>query len=119
MNFIKKIILILFVLLSPIPTLADNSDNYANKSYIISPKHIEKDFIKNDKNNFNFNIVTPKTGSLIQPRKNNTFGSINQHIINFVNEKDFYFISSEENFLDKNSKNNISLLLFQIQPNAP
>ena len=121
MNFIKKLILILIIFLFPLSAFADSSidNDFSNKPAISTYKHFEKDLIKNDYNNLQINLLKTSESSISPYRRNFSSGILNKNLI-FNQEKNYNFNDIYSGlFLDNKSKTLISLLLFQIQPNAP
>ena len=122
MNFIKKIILILFVLVCPLSVFADNStsNDFKNNYSFSSVKNIEKDYIKNDFRQIYLNLAQNSRNSFHKSSKNNLQGSRSEFalISNLNNELNNKYINFEK-FKDNSSYDLISFLKFQIQPNAP
>ena len=122
MNFIKKIILILFILVCPLSAFADNltSEDFKNNCYISAVKNPEKDYIKNDFRQIYLNLAQNSRNSFHKSSKNNLQGSRNEFalISNLNNELNNKYVDFEE-FKDNSSYDLISFLKFQIQPNAP
>ena len=121
MNFIKKIILTLFIFLCPIGAFGydvQNNDLF-HQITITAPKHFEKDFIKSDTQLSDIAIIQNNFSSFRKAQRSCFNGLGNRYCASLAKSNfDFKNIVLEE-FLDKKSKTVISFLLFQIQPNAP
>ena len=121
MNFIKKLILFLIILLSPLSVFACDvqNDGYTDKAVILSSNNFEKHYLKDNFNNPCINLIKTSKSSINSLRNRGVSGCADK-ITPLSKEKDYNlsdFYSAL--FLDNQSKTRISLLLFQIQPNAP
>lgn len=120
-NLLKKILLILFIFLCPLGAQASDVQDKAfiNNAQIISPKHNEKDYIKNDAPP-SFCLLRHNESTLHQQRRINSFGSNDENcILNFNQNIQNYIEIYSDNFLNTKPNTVICLLLNQIEPNAP
>lgn len=121
MNYIRILLLIFILFLSPYSIGADFREDVfsAHKSAITVKKHFEKDFIKNE----NSSLFCPQINSeniLNKNQKNSSSGLSNENTYIEPKNKDFCFKNIYSKiFLNNKNETLVSILLFQIQPNAP
>lgn len=124
MDFIKNIILILFLVLATFcanPASCEENADYSRSCELVGVHVLlENDFINSKDDEFSISAVN-NSETIASKRKNNdNYGSNNAHNITSFNKSDnlISYLYTKES-LEYNSELALQLLLFQMQPNAP
>lgn len=124
MDFVKKILLILFLVLTTFSSFEANATcqiSTSNFATISAIKPIEKDFLNAKDNEFSLSAISNST-SQIANRRNNDNQNSNTNDNFVILPKQFNNLITyiyNQSYLDDKNELALLLLLHQIQPNAP
>lgn len=124
MDFIKKIILISFIVLTTFcincANCEENAVNSSCSELISAHVVLENDFINSKDNEFSLSAVN-NSETIVSKRKNkdNQFGNNPYNFVLIKNNENLISYLYLKDYLESNSELALQLLLFQMQPNAP
>lgn len=124
MDFIKNIILILFIALATFCANPANCEEAVNSSCNceMGAVHVvlENDFINSKDNEFSISAVNNCESIVSKRKSNDNHGGNNANNIALLNKSDnlISYLYTKD-YLEYNSELALQLLLFQMQPNAP
>ncbi|MBR5304118.1 MAG: hypothetical protein IKU37_04760 [Candidatus Gastranaerophilales bacterium] len=124
MDFVKKILLILFLVLITFSSFEANAScqiSTSNFATISAIKPIEKDFINSKENEFSLSAIQNVNTQITTRRNNDSNNNMpDDHIIVFAKKNNNLKIyTCNQSYLDDKNELALLLLLHQIQPNAP
>lgn len=122
MDFIKRIILIIFLVLTTLSCskICAQEVYVAHNQVISALKPIEKDYINSKDNEFNISSISNSTSQISNRRSNNSNVSNDNDIdIELKSFKNIIKYIQNQVYLDDKNELALLLLLHQIQPNAP
>ena len=124
MDFVKKILLILFLVLTTFSSFEANATcqiSTSNFATISAIKPIEKDFLNAKDNEFSLSAISNSTSQIANRRNNdNQNGNSENHSITLpIQFNNLITYIYNQSYLEDKNELALLLLLHQIQPNAP